>query len=137
MDKHPTLHTMVRQSPYEARHLLIRSVDGSLVTNLIQLVSGNETGLGAGTEYEMDRKAEALMEEWAREGFRPLREPNERAWESLRETIALLSLMGYNVVYDHDYKDLRGNFTGAVPLDQWQGKQGKNGGSYKYAFGPG
>ena len=134
MDEYPTLHAMVKQSPYEVRHLLICSGVNSSTCCLIQLISGNKTEIGTGTEYEMGQKADALMNDWKREGFH-LPGQNEQAWESLEATITLLRLMGYKVVYDPAYQDLRrGNATGAFPLDQWPGKQGKNGGGYHYAF---
>lgn len=132
MDEYPTLHTMIRQSPHEVRHLLIRSLDGSHV--LTQIISGSKTEISTGTEYEMEQNAEALMDQWAQEGFR-LPRKNEQAWESLEAVVTLLALMGYKVVFDPDCRDLRkGNATGAVPLKQWPGKQGKNGTGYEYAF---
>jgi hypothetical protein len=125
---------MLRKAPYEVRHLLIRSIDGTRVTTLAQLISVSETLIATGTEYEMKQKAEALTEEWAREGFH-FPSKNEQAWDSLVALVALLTLMGYSVVYDPDYVNLqKGNVTGAVPLAQWPGKHGKKGGGYRYAF---
>jgi hypothetical protein len=62
-------------TPYEIRHLLIRSIDGSRVTVLIKLISGSQSELAAGTEHEMRQKADSVMQEWAKEGFRNVEEP--------------------------------------------------------------
>lgn len=138
MNEYPTLHTMVKDttkaSQYDARHLLVHSVNGSSNSTLRQFVSDELTEIGTGTEYEMDLKAHALMQEWAREGFRYRRE-REPVYEKLERTVTLATLMGYKVVYDPERVDVRrGNLLGVVPLVQWPGKPGKNGGSYHYAF---
>jgi len=134
----PALHTMVkdatRQAPHEVRHLLIHPVNGPKLTTLSQLVSGVQTEIAKGTQGEMDGQADALMREWAREGFRP-KADREPVYEELGSTIKLAALMGYRVVYDPERRDVgRGNLTGAVTLAQWRGRSGKNGGGYQYAF---
>lgn len=138
MNDYPTLHTMVKDarsgSPHEVRHLLIHSVEGPGVTVLTKLVSGVKSEIGTGTQYETGQKADAVMQEWAREGFRYQRE-REPAYEDLQSTITLAILMGYKVVFDPAYADVRRmNLTGAVPLAQWPGRTGENGGGYQYAF---
>jgi hypothetical protein len=52
----------------------------------------------------------------------------------MKSTVTLAMLMGYKVVYDPTYADVRRNLTGEVPLAQWPGRAGKNGGGYQYAF---
>ena len=126
MNNHPTLHTMVKDarsgSPYEVRHLLIHSVEGAKVTLLTKLISGDQSEIATGTEYDMDQKANAVMQEWAKEGFRYQHE-REPVYEDLKSTVTLAMLMGYQVVFDPEYRDVRRmNFTGTVPLTQWPGK---------------
>jgi len=138
MNDYPTLHTMVKDaqsgSPHEVRHLLIHPVEGTSVTMLTELISGVPSEIGTGTLYEMEQKADEAMQGWADEGFRYQRE-REPAYEELKSTVTLAILMGYQVVYDPTYVDVRRrNLTGAVPLAQWPGKVGKNGGGYQYAF---
>jgi hypothetical protein len=82
----------------------------------------------------MGQKADAVMQEWVGEGFRFQRE-REPAYENLKSTVTLAMLMAYKIVYDPTYADVRRmNLTGAVPLAKWQGRSGKNGGGYQYAF---
>jgi hypothetical protein len=138
MNDHPTLHTMIKDmtknSPHQVRHLIVVPVDGSKVTLLMQLISGTQTEIATGTEYEMGQKADSVMQEWAKEGFRYQRE-REPAYEDLKSAVTLAMLMGYKVVYDPTYVDVRRmNLTGAVPLAKWPGRYGKNGGGYQYAF---
>jgi hypothetical protein len=121
-------------SQYDVRHLLVHSGNGPSNSTLRQFVSGVLTEIGSGTMYEMDQKADEVMQEWAGEGFRYQRE-REPVWEALERTVTLATLLGYKVVYDHAHYDMRKrNLTGAVPLVQWAGKRGKNGGGYHYAF---
>jgi hypothetical protein len=138
MHDYPTLHTMVKDatqtSPHQVRHLVVVSVDGSKATVLMQLISGTQTEIATGTEYEMGQKADALMQEWAGEGFRFQRE-REPAYEDLKSAVTLAMVMGYKIVFDPAYADVRKmNLTGAVPLSKWPGRAGKNGGGYLYAF---
>jgi len=138
MNDYPTLHTMVKDvtktSPHQVRHLIVVPVDGSKVTVLMQLISGTQSEIATGTEYEMGQTADSVMQEWAKEGFRYRRE-REPAYEDLKSTVTLAMLMGYKVVYDPTYVDVRRmNLTGAVPLAKWPGRSGKNGGGYQYAF---
>jgi len=138
MHDYATLHTMVKDatetSPHQVRHRVIVPVDGPKVTVLMQLISGAQTEIGTGTEYEMGQKADAVMQEWADEGFRFQRE-REPVYESLQSAVTLAMLMGYKIVYDPICADVRRmNLTGAVPLAKWLGRSGKNGGGYQYAF---
>jgi hypothetical protein len=101
---------------------------------LPKLISGVQSEIGTGTQYETGQKADAVMQKWAGEGFRYQRE-REPAYEDLKSTVTLAMLMGYKVVYDPEHRDLRReNLTGAVPLAEWPGRAGKNGGGYQYAF---
>lgn len=123
-----------KTSPHQIRHLIVVPVDGAKVTVLMQLVSGTQTEIATGTEYDMGQKADSVLLEWAKEGFRYQRE-REPAYEDLKSTVSLATLMGYKVVYDPTYVNVRRmNFTGAVPLAEWPGRLGKNGGAYQYAF---
>lgn len=138
MHDYPTLHTLLKDvtktSPHQVRHLVIVPVDGSKVTVLLQLISGTQTEIATGTEYEMCQKADTVMQEWAGEGFRFQRE-REPAYEDLKSAVTLAMLMGYKVVYDPTYADVRRmNLMGTVPLAKWPGRSGKNGGGYQYAF---
>jgi hypothetical protein len=138
MHDYPTLHTMVKDatkaSPHEVRHLVIVPVDGSRVTALMQLIAGTQTEVATGTEYEMGQRADAVRQQWVGEGFRFQRE-REPAYEDLKSAVALAMLMGYKVVYDPAYADVRRlNPMGRIPLPQWPGRAGKNGGGYLYAF---
>ena len=138
MHDYPTLHTMVKDakktSQHQVRHLVVVPVDGSKVTLLMQLISGTQTELATGTQYEMGEKADTVMQQWAGEGFRFQRE-REPAYEDLQSAVTLAMLMGYKVVFDPNYVNVRQrNLTGAVPLANWPGRSGKNGGGYLYAF---
>ena len=82
----------------------------------------------------MGQKADAVMQEWAVEGFRYQRE-REPANEDLKSAVTLAMFMGYKVIYDPTYADVRRmNLAGAVALAKWPGREGKNGGGYQYAF---
>ncbi|MBZ5573198.1 MAG: hypothetical protein LAO09_15110 [Acidobacteriia bacterium] len=138
MHDYPTLHTMVKDarsnSPHEVRHLLIHPIKNESGFMLTKLVSGIQSEIATGKLYEVEQRADAAMQEWAREGFRYRRE-REPAYEDLKSTVTLAMLMGYKVVYDPAYADVRRmNLMGAVPLTQWLGRAGKNGGGYQYAF---
>jgi hypothetical protein len=138
VNEYPTLHTMVKHarsgSPDEVRHLLIHPIKGESDSVLTKLVVGVQSEIGTGKLYEMEQRADAVMQEWAREGFRYQRE-REPAYEDLKSTVTLAMLMGYKVVYDPTYVDVRRmKLTGEVPLAQWPGRSGKNGGGYQYAF---
>jgi hypothetical protein len=135
---YPTLHTLVKDphnhSPHEVRHLLLHSVEGASDKVLTKLISGVHSEIATGKHYEMEKKVDAVMQEWGEEGFRYRRE-REPAYEDLKSTVTLAMLMGFKVVYDPLLADVRRmNLTGAVPLAQWQGRAGKNGGGYQYAF---
>ena len=137
VNEQPRLHTMVKEaaSSVEARHLLLHTPNGPSHATLQQFASGVVTDIGTGTEYEMNQKADSVMQEWARPGFRFPRK-DEQVFESLGRTTTLARLMGHSEVYDPEkYRDVRtGNLTGAVSLADWPGRHGKNGGGYHYAF---
>lgn len=120
-----------KESP-EVRRLITRELDGPSLNVLQQLISGVVTEIDRGTEYEMREKARSIRQEWAHEGFRSPHK-DKPVWESLKETVTLAKLIGFKAVYDPAAKDML-NRTGAVSLDQWPGRQGKNGGGYHYAF---
>src|ERR1700720_2573443 len=88
----PTLHTMIKtttEAPDDMpRYLLVHSVNGPSDSTLRKFVHGALTEIDTGTEYEMNQRADALMREWASEGFRSPRE-NEMVWESLERAITL------------------------------------------------
>src|SRR5690242_769575 len=53
----------------------------------------------------------------------------------LKDATMLAAASGYTIVYDNRYKSATSlNLTGAVPLAEWPGLTGKNGGHYEYAF---
>jgi hypothetical protein len=74
MNDYPTLHTMVKDarsgSPHEVRHLLIHPVEGPSSEVLTKLISGVQSEIAKGKHYEMEQKADAVRQEWAKEGFR-------------------------------------------------------------------
>ena len=55
---------------------------------------------------------------------------------SLGDAVAEALARGHRFIYDNRYKSMRPpiNATGAVPLTEWPGLQGNNGGGYEYAF---
>src|SRR3982074_1379498 len=101
MNDYPTLHTMVkdarRDAPHEVRHLLIHPVEGPSSEVLTNVISGVQSEIATGKHYEMEQKADAVMQEWAGEGFRYQRE-HDPAWEDLKSTVTLAILMGFTVV---------------------------------------
>jgi hypothetical protein len=136
MSTRPVLSTLVRDSPQrEVRHLLIHLEGGPSATSLSQLISGVETHVATGTEYEMHQGAEALVKKWNDEGFR-LQRKNEPVFEPLKHTIALAMRMGYTTVYDDKYRNnnltdpKKRNLLGVVPLTEWSGVLPKSGGDY-------
>jgi hypothetical protein len=55
----------------------------------------------------------------------------------LQDTVAAALAEGQEIIYDERFKSTRTvplNVTGAVPLRQWPGLTGKNGGGYEYAY---
>lgn len=136
MRTHPLLeYSLIKEKRpgRDVRHLLIQSVDGARLTNLLKLEAGVKTELASGTEYEMRKKAEALMREWVeKEGFKLVADSN-KAYAPLEHTAALAALMGYTVVYDPT-REQGINVMGATPLAHWPGMAAKNGGGYEYAF---
>lgn len=123
MNSFPVLHTMVKDarigSPHEARHLLLNFMDGPSVAVLNKLAGVNHDEIATGTPYQMEEKANSVMQEWAAEGFRYQRE-REPVYEDLKTTVNLALLMGYQVIYDPEQRDVRrGNLTGAVHLAVW------------------
>jgi len=121
-----------RGSLREVRHLAVHSFQDLNVAVLTRLVSGVQSDIGTGKLYEMVKWADSVTHEWAREGFRYQRNP---VYEDLKSAVTLAMLMGYEVIYDPECVDVgTTNLTGAVPLTQWPGRSGKNGGGYEYAF---
>jgi hypothetical protein len=134
-DKPQLLASLVRASDGEVRHLLVFFIGGSSETNLVQLVRGIETPLGAGTEHETTQKAAALLQLWTKEGF--IVRPVGELYERLEWTIPLALRLGHTVIHDSRFKQLDRlplNATGAVPLAKWSGLTGKNGQAYEYAL---
>ncbi|MBT9331494.1 hypothetical protein [Paracidobacterium acidisoli] len=119
------------------RHLLLESVDGYGVVNLVQLNAGVANQIATGTHYEVSQQADALVQQWVKgEGFES-RATDKPAYEPLAATVALALRLGYEIVYDNRFKKLDRpplNATGAVPLSKWPGMTAKNGGGYEYAL---
>lgn len=136
----PTLYaTLVKPSPREVRHLLLESVDGYSVVNLVQLSAGIANQIATGTHYEVSQQADALVQQWVEgEGFER-RATDKPAYEPLAATVALALRLGHEIVYDNRFKKLDRpplNATGTVRLSDWPGMTPKNGGGYEYALLP-
>ena len=102
---------------------------------LLELSSGAEQVLATGTSYDIRQKAQAVAEQHISNGFKLHKEEN--VFEPLAHIVALALRMGYTIIYDPRAKQvdhLPLNATGALPLKDWPGVQGKHGGSYEYAF---
>lgn len=127
---HPMLHTFVKRDPYEVRHLLLGGNDPS-ANSLAQIIAGVHSEIATGTQYEMHKREDELMQQWSTEGFKI----EERAFEPWNRTLTLLTAMGYRMIYDQQQVNMQHrNLTGAVPLAQWSGRAAKHGGEYEYAF---
>jgi hypothetical protein len=127
---HPTLQTFVKRGPYEVRHLLVAGDDPGAKT-LIQITAGVRTEIATGTQYEMQKREDELMQQWNTEGFTH----EERAFESWNRTLTLLTATGYHAIFDPQLaKTHRMNPSGRVLLTQWAGRRAKGGGEYEYAF---
>jgi hypothetical protein len=128
---HHLLHTLRKQD--EVRHLLIDVKAGAGAAKLSQLSAAIETPLATGSQFEMEKEARELAQDWAAEdGFKFMNE-QERVFDSLKNTVALATCMGYRHVLDARYKNLTSlplNI-GICPLDQRPGMSPKN---YIYAF---
>jgi hypothetical protein len=126
-------HTLVKDRPgtQEVRHLVIHPLDPPSVMRLTQLITGIETPLATGTEYEMREKAHAVMREWITEGFER-RSDRDPVFEPLQHVVRLAQILGYRVVYDS--RAAKRTVLGQVPLAQWPGITPKLGGGYEYAF---
>jgi hypothetical protein len=122
---HPTLHTFVKRDPYEVRHLLLGGNDPG-ANSLTQIIAGVHSEIATGTQYEMHKRENELMQEWINEGFKE----EERAYESWSRTLVLLTAMGYPAIFDPQPR----NPVNAVPLARWSGRTAQNGGEYIYAF---
>jgi hypothetical protein len=100
----------------------------------------------------MRGKAQSVLELYVGDGFKLQKE--EHVFEPLGAIIALALKMGYTIIYDRELTSATSpsrkltsatspsrkighpiNLTGEVPLSQWPGRTGKNGGAYEYAFG--
>jgi len=127
----PRLHTLFQGT--KVRHLLIEGADPG-AKNLIQLENGVPTVIFTGKQYEVEQKAHSLMAEWSKtERFEYRKDGDPPAFEALRPTITLVTLMGYTRI--HDPKQQKGmNLIGVVPLAQWRGWKDKNGDDYEYGF---
>jgi hypothetical protein len=133
-NKPQLIASLVRASDGEVRHLLLLFIDGSSETNLVQLVRGIETPLEGGAEYETKQKASALLQLWAKEGFKD--HLDGQLYERLEWTIPLALRLGHTVIYDSTFKQLdKLPFNaGVVSLAKWPGLTGKNGQAYEYAL---
>jgi hypothetical protein len=131
----PHLHATLAAGK-EVRHLLIDFIDGSRITNLVQLSAGSETHLATGTEHEIGQKAEEFVRLWTAEGFKR-HSPNDAqdlVYEPLERTVAFAKRMGFTSLYDSNGPRSI-NFAGVVPLEEWRGVTPKLAGSYDYALG--
>jgi hypothetical protein len=118
----------------EVRHLLLDVTAGAGAAKLSKLINAVETALDTGTQYNMEQKAIAVAKDWiANEGFK-LAGENEHVFESLENTIALVTYLGFKHVQDRRYENLhpgRGRINvGICPLDRWPGVKP----DYQYAF---
>src|SRR5208282_4019908 len=131
--KRNIVHTLKKAS--EVRHLLLDVTAGAGAAKLSKLVKSVETAIDTGTQYEMEQQAHVLAKDWIdNEGFRFRLEENEHVFDSLENTLALVTYLGFKYVQDARYQ----NFTpgqrpnlGICPLDQWPGMKPKD---YMYAF---
>jgi len=131
MNTRSILWTLERRKPvHEVRRLLIDSVNGPGLTTLSQLIGADHTDIGAGTQYEMEQRANLLAQTWLKEGFESPPENSSPPYESLEAVIKIASIMGHKQISIPN----RLNPIGAVPLAQWRGLAPKNNGSYEYAF---
>jgi hypothetical protein len=128
----PTLFTLFQGST--VRHLLIEGNDPG-VMNLSQLVDGVRTVVATGTSYEMNKKADFIVEEWMKkESFKYKKHGDPPVFESLKDAVTLALLMGHTGVFDPKSAKGLNNPLGQVPLASWQGWQDKSGSDYEYGF---
>jgi hypothetical protein len=118
-----------KQDEEEVRHLLLDSIDGAHTVVFSEMANGVETELARGTQYEMEGKARERISS----GNFQATPDDEKVFEALRNTVALASACGYRTVYDGRNKSAL-NIVGQVPLSEWRGMEGKNGGGYEYAL---
>jgi hypothetical protein len=131
MNRHATVYTLHHRST--VRHLLIEGDDNGAKT-LSKLEDGERTVVATGTHYEMDQKATSVMREWIKnEGFRYRKDGDPPVFESLEAIVALTTSVGYQHIYDPNYKTMR-NMLGQVPLAQWQGRKDTLGNDCEYGF---
>jgi hypothetical protein len=90
MISHPTLETFVKHDPYEVRHLLLAGDDPG-ANSLFQIAAGVRTDVATGTQYEMRKRQDELMQQWSAEGFRH----EKQAFEPWHHVLTLLTAMGY------------------------------------------
>src|SRR6266702_2691919 len=108
----PTLFTLYERS--RVRHLLIEGSDPGEMS-LCQLVDGVRTVVATGTQYEMDKKAHSVMQEWmGQEGFEYKKQGDPPVFEPLKHAITLAMLMGHTKVVDPKCKQGL-NLLGQVP----------------------
>jgi hypothetical protein len=91
-DKPRLLASRLRESDNEARHLLLYSLRGSAETALTKFTHAAETPIGNGSEYEMNQKANGVIQAWVAEGFKI--QPEGKVYERLPWTIALAKKLG-------------------------------------------
>jgi hypothetical protein len=126
------LHTLKNRG--EVRHLLLDATAGTGATKLSKLINSVETSIDSGTQYNMEQKAIEVAKNWIQnEGFKFPGE-HEHVFDTLENTLALVTYMGFKHVQDARYK----NFTpgqrpniGICSLAEWPGMKPKN---YVYAF---
>jgi hypothetical protein len=126
LNERPTLYTVEKGST--VRHLIIEGDDPAAKT-LSKLENGVRTDVATGTHYEMDEKAMALIKDMCQKEDFSWKNDDAPVWESKREIVALLKLMGHTSL--HDARDIT---TPDIPLDRWQGCKDKNGDDYSYWY---
>jgi hypothetical protein len=131
MTSHPMLDTFVRRGPYEVRHLLLGGDDPGANT-LVQIAAGVRTVIATGTQYEMQKRQDELMQQWGTEGF----QHEKLAFEPWSHVRTLLTEMGYLALFDPQLtkNPKKMNLTGRVLLSQWTGRRAKDGTEYDYGF---
>lgn len=126
---HGTVHNPVSN---EVRHLIVVFRKGTAETQLVKLTGTQSETIATGSEQTTKSKADELLQQWQRHGFEYCR-PKNPVPEPLAHFKALARHLGYRSLHDPRHKGAQSP-TGEVALDDWQGVQGKSGGSYLYAI---
>ena len=126
---HGTVHNPVSN---EVRHLIILFRKDPAETQLVKLTGNQSEVIATGSEQATRSKADELLQQWQRHGFEYCR-PKNPVPEPLAHFKVLARQLGYRSLYDPRHKSANSP-SGEVALDEWQGVQGKNGGSYLYAM---